>query len=112
MKYYEGRNEPQQYGEVYICNHILYDVCTLFRDGARGLAIVQKRYNPALKVIRYTSIDPCLANDIYQNPNFKEYFDEHAGTAVNGVYPTVEVRKVMWALKMRPIKPEPWERGF
>lgn len=39
--------------------------------------------------------------------------DEHAGEPdENGIYPTVDVRKLMWALKMKPLTKNDWEKGF
>ena len=57
-------------------------------------------------------IDEWLGNDIYLHPNFKKYFDERAGLCVDGLYPTVTVRQIMWALKMKPISRERWETCF
>lgn len=49
---------------------------------------------------------------IYLNLGFKKYFDERAKTATDGLYPTVTVRQIMWALKLKPIKRERWETVF
>lgn len=112
MKYYEGRIEPLRHGEVYACNHVLYDACTLYREGTKGLAIVQKHYNPNVKVMWYGPLDSCLANDIYEAPRFKEFFDKMAGYPDSGKYPTVDYRKAMWAVGLRPVKPQSWEKAF
>ena len=32
------------YGELYICNHPVYDRCTLFTIGDKGLAVIQQRF--------------------------------------------------------------------
>lgn len=37
------------YGERYICNHPVYDRCTLFKIGDRGLAVIQQRFNAEIK---------------------------------------------------------------
>lgn len=37
------------YGERYICNHPVYDRCTLFKIGDRGLAVIQQRFNAETK---------------------------------------------------------------
>ena len=58
------------YGELYICNHPVYDRCTLFTIGNKGLAVIQQRY------------------------------------------PTVTIRQIMWALKMKPIQRQRWETCF
>lgn len=34
------------YGKLYICNHPVYDRCTLFTIGDKGLAVIQQRFNP------------------------------------------------------------------
>ena len=45
-------------------------------------------------------------------PKFKEYFENRAGDCVDELYPTVTVRQIMWALKMKPIPRERWETVF
>lgn len=34
------------YGETYICDHPVYDRCTLFGIGDKGLAMIQQRFDP------------------------------------------------------------------
>lgn len=34
------------YGETYECYHPVYDRCTLFKMGKKGLAVIQQRYDP------------------------------------------------------------------
>lgn len=43
---------------------------------------------------------------------FKEFFDARSGTATDGLYPTVTIRQIMWALKIKPILKERWETVF
>ena len=100
------------YGEIYICNHPVYDRCTLFRIRNKGLAVVQQRYNERTKSTRWTDIDPWLTDILYLHERFKSFFDERSGEEVNGLYPTVTVRQIMWGLKMKPIKKEQWETCF
>lgn len=100
------------YGEVYICNHPIYDRCTLYKIGNKGLAIVQQRYNIRTKVTKWTEIDPWLTDEIYLHERFKEFFDERSGECQNGLYPTVTIRQLMWALKMKPLKRKRWETCF
>lgn len=100
------------YGEVYICDHIVYDSCTLFKIGDKGLAVIQQRYNKRTKSTKWTEIDPWLTDTIYLHERFKEFFDERSGEPQNGLYPTVTIRQIMWALKMKPIKRERWETCF
>ncbi len=100
------------YGETYICNHPVYSKCTLFLLDNRGLAIIQQRFNPANKQTWWSSIDPWLNDLIYLNPGFPKYFDQHSWYAEDGLYPTVSIRQIMWALKMKPLKRERWETVF
>lgn len=100
------------YGSTYICNHPVYNKCTLFKNGQKGLAIIQQRYESKSKKTWWTEIDPWLTDDIYLHTKFKEFFEKHAGECTDGLYPTVTVRQIMWALKMKPIRRERWETCF
>lgn len=100
------------YGEVYICNHPVYSRCTLFRINKKGLAVIQQRFDKTDKSTRWGEIDPWLTDALYLNPNFKGYFDSRAKECINGLYPTVTIRQIMWALKMKPLKKEQWETVF
>ena len=101
-----------KYGTTYICNHSVYSKCTLYKIGDRGLAVIQQRYNPATKTTWWGETDPWLTDSLYLHPKFKEFFDERSGEAKDGLYPTVTIRQIMWALKMKPIKRERWETCF
>ena len=96
----------------YTCDHPVYTVCTLYKIEDQGLAVVQQRWNARMKKSWWGSIDPWLIDDIFHNPGFKEYFKKHASHEKNGLYPTVTVRKLMWALRMKPIQKERWETVF
>lgn len=100
------------YGKVYSCNHPVYSRCTLFQIGDKGLVVIQQRFDPSTKSTYWTELDSWLTDDIYLNPNFKEYFDKRSGKCTDGLYPTVTVRQIMWALKMKPIPRESWETYF
>lgn len=100
------------YGEIYICNHQVYNKCTLYKIRSKGLAVIQQRFDSKTKTTWWTEIDPELTDVIYLNINFKEYFDERAGECTDGLYPTVTIRQIMWALKMKPLKRERWETCF
>lgn len=100
------------YGETYTCDHPVYDKCTLFRMGDKGLAIIQQRFDEDLKQTWWGEIDPWFTDAIYLHVNFKEFFDERADKSENGLYPTVTIRQIMWALKMKPIPRERWETCF
>ena len=79
------------YGQVYKCNHPVYSKCTLYKIGDK---------------------DEWLVDSIYLSARFKSYFDERAGLSDDGIYPTVTIRQIMWALKMKPIPKERWETVF
>lgn len=100
------------YGETYTCDHPVYSRCTLFKIDDRGLAVIQQRYDPDTKCTWWNEIDPWLPNSLYLHPGFKKFFDERSGKCENGLYPTVTIRQIMWALKMKPIKRERWETCF
>jgi hypothetical protein len=101
-----------KYGEVYICDHPAYSRCTLFKIRNKGLAIIQQRFNEDSKVTWWSELDPWLTDELYLHPGFKQFFDERSGKCTDGLYPTVTVRQIMWALKMKPIKRERWETCF
>ena len=101
-----------QYGVRYGCRHPVYDFCTLYLINEKGLAVIQQRFDEATKSTYWTDIDPWLVDTIYLQKDFKRYFDEKAGVPANGLFPTVTVRQIMWALKMKPMKRECWETAF
>lgn len=100
------------YGETYICNHPIYTSCTLFKIRDKGLAVIQQRFDAKEKRTYWSEIDPHLPDAIYLHPRFLAYFEKRAGICTDGLYPTVTVRQVMWALKMKPLKKERWETVF
>ena len=100
------------YGCRYTCDHPVYDECTLFKIDNRGLAVIQQRYDTNTKNTWWGEIDPWLTDDIYLHKNFIDFFDKRSGEQVDGIYPTVTIRQIMWALKMKPIKRERWETCF
>ena len=100
------------YGRTYRCDHSVYNKCTLYKIDDKGLAVIQQKYDPASKCTWWDELDPWLTDDIYLHPKFKRYFDKRAGKCTDGLYPTVTVRQLMWALKMKPIPRERWETCF
>ncbi len=100
------------YGKTYICNHPVYDKCTLFTINKKGLAVIQQRFNQETKSTYWTEIDPWLTDELYLHTKFKEFFDGRAGECIDGLYPTVTIRQIMWALKIKPIPRERWETCF
>lgn len=100
------------YGTTYTCNHPVYGRCTLFKIGDNGLAVIQQRFNEKEKSTWWGELDPWIANDLYLNDGFLAFFNNRAGPCEDGLYPTVTVRQIMWALKMKPLKKERWETVF
>lgn len=97
------------YGVKHRCNHPLYKYCTLYLIGYQGVAVVQKRFDPVRKIFWYSEVDPWLANDIYVSPRFLSWFKKNCGACKDGLYPTFELRRLMWALRMKPLPKEWWE---
>lgn len=114
MRYYHEKPSEYsaKYGERYICNHPVYSICTLYRRNGKGLAVIQQRFDERSKSTWWDEIDPWLRDEIYLHPLFNEYFNKRAKPCVNGLYPTVSVRQIMWAFKMKPLKKERWETVF
>lgn len=100
------------YGETYTCNHPVYNKCTLFKIEDKGLAVIQQRFSSSTKHTYWDEIDPWLTDDIYLHPKFKELFLERADICKDTLYPTISVRQLMWALKMKPLPRERWETYF
>lgn len=100
------------YGITYVCDHPVYNKCTLFKMDDRGLAVIQQRYNKQSKTTYWGEIDPWLTDTLYLHPNFKEFFDKRSRECTDGIYPTVTIRQIMWALKLKPIPKERWETCF
>jgi hypothetical protein len=100
------------YGVTHKCSHPVYSKCTLYLLDGKGLCVIQQRYDPDTKKTWWGEIDPWLTDSIYLHPRFKDYFDSRAKTCSNGLYPTVTIRQLMWALKMKPIKRHRWETCF
>lgn len=100
------------YGETYLCDHPVYSDCTLYLINGKGLALIQQRFNQANKSTTWGKIDPWLTDMIYLHPKFKSVFDKRSGECTSGLYPTMTIRQMMWALKLKPIKRERWETCF
>ena len=97
------------YGVRYFCDHPLYNECTLYLIGKKGLAVIQQRFDPATKSSWWSYVDPWLANDLYLSGGFIDAFKELSGESKDGLYPTITLRKLMWKLRMKPLKKEYWE---
>ena len=105
-------NSVAVFGKTYCCDHPVYSRCTLYYFNGIGLAVIQQRYDPNSKHTWWSELDAWTANQIYLNPGFIKYFNNKAATSNNGIFPTVSVRQIMWALRMKPLKREPWETVF
>ena len=106
-EFYSGK-----FGETYICDHPVYSKCTLYVIEEKGLAVIQQRHDSKTKHTWWGEIDPWLRNEIYIHDKFLDFFMERAGPCVDGLYPTVTVRQIMWALRMKPICRSRWETVF
>lgn len=113
MRYFYEKPKQylSKYGKEYICNHEVYNICTLFLICNKGLAVIQQRILKD-KSTWWGPIDPWLTDEIYLHEGFKEFFDKYASECTDGLYPTVTIRQIMWALKMKPMKKETWETSF
>lgn len=114
MRYHYEKPQlySSHYGKRYDCNHAVYDSCTLYLIKDRGLAVIQQRFDPETKRTWWGELDPWLTDELYLHPGFKAFFDERSGCVADGLYPTVTVRQLMWALKLKPLKRERWETVF
>lgn len=113
MRYHHISMNESFAGEIYICNHPVYSSCTLYRDGTRGLAVIQQRCRDDGKDTYWGELDMGLSKDIYDNAGFRDYFDARADAPTDdGLYPTVTARQIMWALRMKPLPKARWETVF
>lgn len=115
MRYHYEKPEiyRSMYGKTYTCNHPVYNRCTLYLIGKKGLAVIQQRYDEIYKNTWWEEIDPWIVDELYLHRGFKEYFDKFAKECTDdGLYPTVTIRQIMWHLRMKPIKKECWETTF
>lgn len=114
MRYHFEKPEfyTSQYGEIYTCDHPVYSRCTLYRIGQNGLAVIQQRFDEATKTTWWGEIDAWVTDAIYLHPGFRQLFGERSGPGTEGLFPTVTVRQIMWALKMKPLPKQYWETVF
>lgn len=101
--------------EIATCkiDHPLCNRYTLYYKEDKGFGVVQLRYNSKMKVAWWDCIDESIKYLMLENDGFDEYFEKMA-TIKNefGYYPIVNLRKIMWALRMKPIPKTEWEKGF
>lgn len=101
------------HGIIYNSHHPIYNRCTLYFKDGKGLCVVQQRFKPFNKSTWWSEVSFELADAIFEHPGFSHYFKTHAREEdENGLYPTVTVRQIMWALRMKPLKKERWETVF
>lgn len=100
------------YGKLYFCNHPVYNRCTLYEIGEDGLAVIQQRFDPETKSTWWSELDPWLTDDLYLHPKFRNFFEKRGGNCTDDLYPTVTIRQIMWALKMKPIARQRCETVF
>lgn len=114
MRYHFEKPEAYQvkHGEIYICNHPVYNRCTLFRTKDRGLAVIQQRFDRVTKRTWWGEIDPWLMEALYNHKNFSLFFDKMSGPNKDNLYPTVTIRQIMWSLRMKPLEKCRWETVF
>ena len=101
-----------QYGRIYVCDHPVYSRCTLYQISENGLAVIQQRFDPQLKTTYWSEVDPWLIDPIYLHSGFLKIFSERSKPSKDGLYPTLTVRQLMWALKMKPLPKARWETVF
>lgn len=100
------------YGKTHVSTHPVYDKCTLFEERGKGLAVIQQRYDSKTKATWWEEIDPWLTDALYLHPKFGEVFENRAKEGRDGIFPTMTIRQIMWALKMKPLPRERWETCF
>lgn len=117
MRYYSdipyAKDTP--FSRMYECPaHPVYRRCTLFERGGKGLAIIQQHYIQSVRFTWWGEVDPGIANRVYLHKDFqKKIFRKFAAPPdADGCYPTLTIRQVMWALRMKPISKERWETVF
>lgn len=114
MRYHSQKTESNnKYGKVYFCNHPVYNRCTLFLKDKKGLCVIQQRFDHITKSTYWTEIDSWLTEVIFEHPDFNKYFESRSGEMdVHKLYPTVTIRQIMWALRIKPLPKESWETVF
>lgn len=97
MRYHYEKPDiyTSMYGITYVRNHPIYNKCTLYKIGDKGLSIIQQRFDANTKRTWWSDIDPCLTDTLYLHPKFKDFFNNRAGMCIDGLYPTVSIRQIM-----------------
>lgn len=92
MRYHYKKPEIYStiYGDTYICDHSVYNTCTLFKINEKGLAVIQQRYDEETKSTYWTEIDPWLVDDLYLHNRFEEF--------LTNVLENVLTTYILWSL--------------
>lgn len=111
MKYYYERPKTWTIrGDIYRANNPLFNKATLLKRGELGLIVIQQRFNPVTKHLWWADVDPWIVSDILENENFDEVFFKLASQKFpGGDFPIIKLRKLMWELRMKPLKKDFWE---
>lgn len=111
MKYFCEKPDicVRVFGEPVSLDHPIYKGGTLYFENSKGLIVTQKHFNPERKECYWGTVECWIANDIYLSKNFSKYFFQNA---TETDFPIIELRKLMWALRMKPLKKEEWEIYF
>ena len=109
--YHDDETDYDKHVQIYHqTGHPVYRSYTLYFNGERGFGVVKQYFSKRLKCYWWDNLASPLAFDIFKNENFWEYFDKVANEPdENGEYPIIQVRKVMYALKMPPERKKFWE---
>ena len=109
----KSTDKRPKYSKTVKCNHPLFGAYTLHKEGRVGIGVIQQHFNPTFKYSWWGPVNVRLANDIFESEKFPEWFNQNAKEPdLNGLYPVIEVRKLMYALGMKPLKKERWEISF
>lgn len=109
----KSTDKRAKYSKNVKCTHPLFSAYTVFTKENKGIGVIQQRFNPTYKYSWWGPIDVKLSNDIFENQKFSEWFFQNAKEPdTEGLFPTIEIRKLMYALGMKPLKKEPWETSF
>lgn len=115
MRYHSKQQtiyHPPRHGGPYRCDHPVYEHGTLYFHDGVGFVVIQQRYDKTTRHTWWDEIDPWLVEEIYHADKFPEFFQANAQKRVRGYFPTFTIRQVMWALRMKPLKKQPWETVF
>ena len=64
------------------------------------------------KATYWDAVEPCLTDKLYLHKGFLDFFEKFAGFPEDNLFPTVTIRQIMWALRMKPLPKERWETTF